>query len=72
MVNPYPWFPYWAEPDYAFFVKDLTYWKEDRDVLACDKKSVGYLPVYATREEAEAAHPNCEVLELMILSVDDH
>jgi hypothetical protein len=63
---------YWGEPDIAYFVKDVTWWKEDRDVLACDKKSTGYLPIYETYEDAAAAHPGCDVVELMIMPVETH
>jgi len=63
---------YWAEPEYVYYVKDITWWKEDRDVLSCEKKSVGYIPIYETREDAEQAHPMCEVFELTVIPVDEH
>lgn len=63
---------YWAEPDYFFVAKDVTFWHEDDDIISCTKRSSGYLPVYETREEAEEAHPGCEIIEIMVSVAQEH
>lgn len=62
---------YWAEPETVYYAKEVKLWCHDKDVIADDKKSVGYLPVYEHKEDAEAAHPGMEISEMMLVGVPE-
>ena len=62
---------YWAEPELLYAPYHVFGWEEDPNVLVCDRPAaIGYMPVYTSREEAAAKHPDCSIIEIRVLSED--
>jgi hypothetical protein len=62
---------YWCEPEYVYYPEVMIPWEYDHQVVVCEsKRSFGYFPVYETFEEAEQAHPGCDIIEHLVIPAD--
>lgn len=64
-------------PKTYFVAHSLMLWAEVKTSIGTpmaakmDNGSVGFLPVYETREEARREHPTCAIIEVKIAEQED-